>query len=124
MRANVIRAGELRSFITIYIRKDETDQDTTGHVEQLNSATALDGWQIRAADVPAKIYSMRGTETIEGKRDISKLYEEITIRYDPDTIPAVTDAIVSDEGKRYEILGSFDPTKRREMISIPVREVN
>lgn len=124
MRANIIRAGELRSFVTFYTRPAETDQDTTGFVQQLNSATDLSTWVVRASDVPAKIEATRGNETIEGKRDISTLFEEITIRYDPDIVPDTTDAIVSDEGKRYEILATFDPVKRREMLTIPVREVN
>src|SRR3954468_23324704 len=97
MRANVIRAGELRSFVTFYIRPSEDTQDSTGHVDQLNSATDLTTWDTRAADVPAHIEANRGLEEVEGRKDIALLYETLTIRYDPDMIPVVTDAVVSDE---------------------------
>ena len=118
---DTIRAGELRSRVTFKIRPGENVQDSAGGPAIANSDTNFDTWETRAT-VWGKIEMNRGTELREGNRDVSELYETLSIRYDSASFPDVTDAVLCD-GRVYEIRGRDDVNRCKRLVEIIICEI-
>lgn len=117
----VIRAGQYRDFVTFKIRPDT--QDTSGHVEQFSNSSDLETWETRT-EVYGLLESMtdRGREFSEGRRDVSEEFMVLSIRYDEDTYPQHTDAVMC-EGRQFDIVAIHPVGNRKRKVSLTLREV-